>query len=861
MRAFPLGLIALLLPGVSADASEEERPPNIVLIMADDLGYETLGCNGGTSYSTPHLDALADAGARFTRAYSTPLCTPSRVQLLTGKYSFRNYTAFGFLDPGETTIADHLKAVGYATCVVGKWQLCGNTRRRELSGRTGTRPEEAGFDEYCLWQIRENTGSRYKHPWLAVNAQEAREYRGDYGPDRFCAMAEDFMERNRERPFFLYYPMALVHAPFQPTPRDPGYEGFDPRRGGSDPALFAANIAAMDAIVGRIVRKLGDLGLRDDTLLLFVGDNGTDRAIESAMGARSIRGRKGYTTAAGTHVPLIASWPGTVPAGVVRDELVDFTDFLPTLLAVAGAALPAGEPVDGVSLLPAMLGEPGPRRDWVFCHYEPRWGNFANARYVHDDTWKLYGNGALYHLAEDPEELTPVARASLAEADAAAVERFERVLDRLRPEPRERPNVIVILTDDQGSVDMGAYGARDLVTPHMDRLAAGGIRFTHFYAGGPVCSPSRASLLTGKTPQAAGVPGNVGATAGQTSGLPPEEITLAEMFRSAGYRTAHIGKWHLGYTPERSPNAQGFDYSFGHMVGCIDNWSHFFYWNGPNRHDLYKNGEEVFRPGQYFPDLMLREAIQFMKANRERPFFIYFAMNAPHYPYQGEEKWLADYDARGVPYPRNLYGAFLTSADARIGALLDQVDELGLAEDTIVVFQSDHGHSTEQRAHYGGGSAGSLRGAKSSLFEGGIRVPAIVSWPGHLQPGVRDAVAVSADWLPTLAELCDLPAPEHAIDGESLVPLLRDAGAGSPHDVLHWQLGKRWAVRRGDWKLLFRPLDNGDPRNATPLPEADEWFLANVALEEDERTNRAAEHPELVAELRALHEAWVETHR
>jgi arylsulfatase A-like enzyme len=196
---------------------------------------------------------------------------------------------------------------------------------------------------------------------------------------------------------------------------------------------------------------------------------------------------------------------------------------------------------------------------------------------------------------------------------------------------QQKPNVIVIYTDDQGSVDLNCYGSTDLVTPNMDAIARSGVRFTQFYAF-PICSPSRASLLTGKTPQRAGVPGNVGATHGQRSGLPPEEYTMAEMFRDAGYKTAHIGKWHLGYTPEKGPNAQGFDYSFGHLVGCIDNYSHFYYWRGPNRHDLYRNGEEVFYDGQFFPDLMLREASYFMEHNRSDPFFIYFAINLPHYP-------------------------------------------------------------------------------------------------------------------------------------------------------------------------------------------------------------------------------------
>ena len=278
-----------------------------------------------------------------------------------------------------------------------------------------------------------------------------------------------------------------------------------------------------------------------------------------------------------------------------------------------------------------------------------------------------------------------------------------------------KPNVIVILTDDQGTADLHCAGALDLETPHLDALVRRGVRFTQFYAAAPVCSPSRAGLLTGRHPVRAGMPNNAPASEGQP-GMPAAEITLAEMLKGAGYATAQIGKWHLGYSRETMPLGQGFDLSFGHIGGCIDNYSHFFYWGGPNRHDLQRNGREVHAPGRFFADLMVEEAAGFMEQNKNRPFFLYFAINGPHYPYQGDPRWL-DHFAK-LTYPRNLYAAFLATVDERIGRLLGKLDDLGLRERTIVVFQSDHGHSTEERAHFGGGSAGPLRGAKFSLFEG-----------------------------------------------------------------------------------------------------------------------------------------------
>lgn len=421
----------------------------------------------------------------------------------------------------------------------------------------------------------------------------------------------------------------------------------------------------------------------------------------------------------------------------------------------------------------------------------------------------------------------------------------------------EKPNVIVILTDDQGTLDMGAYGATDLLTPNMDRLAKSGVRFTQFYAGSAVCSPSRASLLTGKVPHKAGVPGNAGSEKGGPHGLPPEETTMAEVFKAAGYATAHIGKWHLGYIPEKMPNGQGFDYSFGHMGGCIDNFSHFFYWNGPNRHDLHRNGEEIFMDGAYFPDLMVEEAGGFIDKNREHPFFMYFAMNTPHYPYQGDTQWLKYYREQGVPYPRDLYNAFVTSLDARIGVLLDKLEALGLRENTIIVFQSDHGHSTEIRAHGGGGYTGPYRGAKFSLLEGGIRVPAIISWPGHIPEGEsRDQMSVSTDWLPTLTELAGIPAPAREIDGISLKAVLDDPNAESPHSDFHWQLDRHWAVRKGNWKLLYDPADTSDGRPQPENKPEDMLFLVNLRDDPGEQTNLASENAELVSELTQIHENW-----
>lgn len=419
-----------------------------------------------------------------------------------------------------------------------------------------------------------------------------------------------------------------------------------------------------------------------------------------------------------------------------------------------------------------------------------------------------------------------------------------------------QPNVIFILADDQGSVDAGCYGAKDLHTPNTDSLAERGVRFTQFYSAAPVCSPSRAGALTGRWPVRAGVPSNCSSQKGGTAALPPEEVTMAEMFKAAGYATAHVGKWHIGYTPETSPQAQGFDQSFGHMGGCIDNYSHFFFWQGPNIHDLWRNGVEIFHDGEFFPDLMVKEASQFIEKNREKPFFIYYAMNTPHYPYQGDAKWLEHF--KDMPYPRKLYAAFVAAQDQRLGDLFAKVDALGLRENTIIVFQSDNGHSTEERAHFGGGSAGPYRGAKFSLLEGGIRLPAIISWPKSLPEGeVRDQVAHACDWLPTLAELTGVKPPETHLDGRSLTAVIRDVNALSPHaeHALHWQIGAGpkadWAVREGDWKLIGRSRDTSSADGKSTMLED---LLFNISTDPGEKNNLATQHPDILARLRQLHD-------
>ncbi len=413
------------------------------------------------------------------------------------------------------------------------------------------------------------------------------------------------------------------------------------------------------------------------------------------------------------------------------------------------------------------------------------------------------------------------------------------------------PNVILILSDDQGSLDANCYGAKDLTTPGIDRLAATGLRFTQFYVGAALCSPSRAALLTGRTPHGAGLPGNASSKEG-VSGMPTEQITIAEVLKTKGYKTGHIGKWHLGFTPETMPNQQGFDYSFGHMGGCIDNYSHFFYWNGPNRHDLWENGEMIYRDGQFFPDLMADKADAFIKENKADPFFMYYAINVPHYPYQPKSKWRQHY--ADMEMPRRDYAGFVSTMDANIDRLINTLEAEGIRENTIVIFMSDHGHSMEERAFKGGGYAGPYRGSKMSLFEGGIRVPFVVSWPNKLDAGTtRDQFAMSMDLLPTIAEWCQVENIPAQVEGRSIRAIMDNPEAAGRQDGV-WKLGRQWAIRQGDWKLIGNPRD---PTQKYPLdPEKDQLFLVNLAQDIGESQNVASKYPKKVAELTKAYLEW-----
>ena len=403
-----------------AAAPRADKRPNIILILADDMGVETVNAYGG-EYFTPNIDRMAREGMRFDNAHATPLCSPSRTRLMTGLENHRNYEAFAYLAPGQVTFGNMLKDAGYATAMVGKWQLSGNG----FDGRKGITPQQAGFEESALWQLKplDAKGSRYWGPTRVTDGKTRIDEEG-FGPDRDQAYALDFIERHKDRPFLLYYSMVLVHDPFVPTPASLSSKGEKDR--------FAGMMTYMDMQVGALLARLKELGLDENTIVIFTADNGTNRRITSTRNGVEVRGGKGLPALTGTHVPMIVRAPGRVAAGSTSPALFDFLDFVPTFAEFAGVTLKPGT-VDGVSQAPVIAGKAARARDSIFIHSDPRW-LARPARFVFDATHKLYGDGRFVALDPATGVETEIPATRMTAADRARRAAFDKIL-------RETPDV------------------------------------------------------------------------------------------------------------------------------------------------------------------------------------------------------------------------------------------------------------------------------------------------------------------------------------------------------------------------------------------------------------------------------------
>jgi len=424
--SWPIAFTLLIL--LSSLVSADEQRPNFLLIMADDVGCDAVGCYGGTSYPTPQIDKLAAGGMRFDYCYSMPSCHPTRMTLLTGRYPRRlGNPKWGSFPPEEEprTIAQVAKSGGYQTAVAGKWQL-------SLLSQDLRQPTRMGFDQYSLFGWHE--GPRYYRPLIFQDGSVREDVSAKYGPDVYSDVLIEFMRRNREQPFFAYFPMALCHDVTddleEPVPYGP--------RGRYD--TFAEMMTEMDRVVGKVIGAVDELGLRERTLILFTCDNGTPKRsilraengkyirepVFSMYRGKRIQGGKTTLLDGGTHVPLIASWPGTITANRVCEDLVDFSDFLPTIAEITGGDLPEEVTLDGRSFAPQLRGEAGDPRQWAYA--EGRRG----AYWVRNRKWKLYNDGRFYAVGADPQETRPLDTDELTEPAAQAYRELQAAIKQVK---------------------------------------------------------------------------------------------------------------------------------------------------------------------------------------------------------------------------------------------------------------------------------------------------------------------------------------------------------------------------------------------------------------------------------------------
>tara|TARA_B100001175_G_C19513804_1_gene645747 strand:+ start:4500 stop:5807 length:1308 start_codon:yes stop_codon:yes gene_type:complete len=415
---------------VSLKAQISTPDPNIVMILADDLGYECINSYGGTSYNTPNLNQLAQTGMQFENCHSQPICTPSRVKLMTGRSNKKNHVKFGYLNPKEKTFSQLFRKKGYATMIAGKWQL----------GQDAYLPDHFGFDEHILWQLtttgRDSLGldKRYVNPVLEINGEIYEKNEGKYSTDLVVDYINDFIKRKKDQPFLVYYPMILTHCPFDPAPHS---KDWDPTDLGSktykgNAKYFGDMVSYMDFSIGRIIKQLDELGLRENTIILFTGDNGTDTPVVSMMDNLAVVGGKGKTTDNGTHVPLIVNWKGVIKPNQRSEALVDFSDFFPTLCEAARISLDSTLDLDGVSFYPQLTGKDGFKRKWIHTWYNRDGGSnpmSASSEWVRNENYKLYVGNKFYNLKKDPGEKNSIPINHLTDQEKMIRKEFISVLN------------------------------------------------------------------------------------------------------------------------------------------------------------------------------------------------------------------------------------------------------------------------------------------------------------------------------------------------------------------------------------------------------------------------------------------------
>ncbi len=885
-----------------------QEPQNIIVILADDMGFASLHAEHPDSgLPTPHLDQLAAQGMSFTDAHSpSAVCSPTRYGLLTGRYPWRTTLKSGIVNKWGTpliaedrlTIADVARQAGRTTSCIGKWHLGwqwpkqggGFTRspaKIDYTRLLGGGPLAAGFDHAFgddvpnwppyVW-IENNralsvpTGTMPEEPMPGVRA-------GPMTPGwsleavlpeltRQCVtFLRDRAEK--EEPFFLFYSMTSPHTPIVPSEEFVGKSGV---------SKYADFILETDGSVGQILLALDQTGLADNTLVIFTADNGTspkgDFASLEAGGVDlrgQWRGHKADIWEGGHRVPFLVRWPGVVAPGSQCDEPILLTDIMPTVAEALGQTLPEDAAEDGQSLLPLLRGQSLVSKDPRTLVMQSSQGYFA----VRSGQWKAcFSAGSagwsapnsekkaldqglppvqLYDMAADPGETTNLAvkprqhRQQVEILRGLLLREVHRTpLDtptwwKQLPWPKP-PNIVLFFADDAGYADFGFQGSTTHATPHVDSIAANGIRFTQGYVSASVCSPSRAGMLTGRYQQRFGHESNLPGMADEAvseelRGLPLSETTLADLLQRHGYTTGLVGKWHLGLAPRFHPTQRGFDEFFGMLEGSSA------YAPGKAKRIQSSRGEVDPLDLPYLTDAFGDEAVAFVDRHHDESFFLYLSFNAPHTPMQARPEDLAAMRDSYETEVRAANAAMTKSLDDNVGKVLAALDRHGLTENTLVIFLNDNGGAMPYNASLNA----PLRGTKGTCLEGGIRVPFCMQWPAKFyQGGVEERPIVSLDLFPTVLAAAGIPIPENLnLDGVNLLPFLVGGWAYQvmlPHETLFWKLNWGAAVRHEDWKLVR-------------TPQGEEW-LFNLAEDPGERHDRSDQYPERVQALQTLLQSW-----
>ena len=949
-----LAASAMALPCVAAEL------PNIIIIYADDLGIGDLSCsNSKAGYKTPRLDQMAAEGVRFTDAHSpSTICSPSRYGLFSGQQIYRSTGRGGgafegpggpsYLKPGTLTLGDMLKGKGYHTGIFGKWhvgltwldkdgkKLGGGFKNSllidyEKSTPLIDGPNKRGFDESFITPNCPTTDPLYiyiENGMVPVPASQRHDPKtlpnlgGKWRWDNdagWKAPGYDFMEadllffdktrkfitehrkNSPDKPFFAVLSTQIAHAPVLPAPEFNGATKAGPR---------GDFVYELDKLVGRMIDLTTELGIDDNTLILFSADNGAevnhvawmreDHNHDPSGGWRGVK-RDGWE--GGHRVPFIARWPGRIPKGQVSNQMTNTTDIFATLASVVGYKLPDNAATDSFDMLPVMLGTGDPKKpirphlltqsfrgefqirqgEWKYLDHKGSGGNGYSKGLLkkYELTEKEpEAPGQLYNLTTDPGETTNLfyknpekrkelqtlleslkknGRSAPTGREPIGIENISTT--KVVAEPKAviakadptRPNIVLIISDDQAWGDYGFMEHPDIQTPHLDKLAGVSLTFDRGYVAAPLCRPSLASMATGLYPHQHGVTGNDvnGGTDRAALDVPlraafHKHPSVIKTLTANGYLTHQSGKWWEG-----SYQDGGFTHGMTH--------------GDPKRGGRHGDvglsiGRKGMKPVTGFIDHAVAE---------KKPFFLWYAPFLPHTPHNPPKRLLDKYSKDGRAADVAKYYAMCEWFDETCGQLLDYLEEKKVADNTVVLYICDNGwaaRSTREEDPAQKLWKGFAQRSKGSPFENGIRTPIMVSWPRHLKPRRVADFAHAIDLFPTIAAAAGVAAPS-GLPGVNLLDAkerearktifgvansIHNLTLGDPADTLQYL----WCVD-GDWKLLVR--HHG--KDTTKYKNLHVWDtvalrLYNVKDDPNELKNLASKRPEMVASLRKKIDAW-----